>query len=112
MTSTFIFWGDDVTNQVMENFKQAIYTELHQIPRGTVVSYGKLATLAGQPNYARQVGRILKKLPKDTKLPWYRVVKSNMKIAFPVNSNTYTRQKLFLEKEGWKVEGERIIPST
>lgn len=98
-----------MTNQAIEMFKLSIYTHLHQTEYGSVISYGELAKRAGQPNYARQVGRILKELPKDTELPWFRVVKSNHEIAFPVDSEAYNRQKEQLENEGWVIRGQKVL---
>lgn len=98
-----------MTNQVIDLFKLAVYTHLHQIETGNVVSYGELAKLAGQPNYARMVGRILKELPKNTELPWFRVIKSNRELAFPEGSDAYLRQKQQLEQEGWQVKGRKLI---
>jgi len=100
-----------MTNQVMEMFKLTLYSELYQTEKGNLLTYGELARLSGQPNYARQVGRILKNLPKDTQLPWYRVVKGNKEIAFSIGSDAYERQKNHLEKEGWIIRGQKIIRS-
>lgn len=97
-----------MTNQAMYEFKLQIYQLLSNIPVGKVISYGELARLAGQPNYARQVGRLLKELPKNSSLPWYRVVNSQMKISFEVDSPAYLRQKKALENEGWSIENGKI----
>ncbi len=64
------------------------------------MSYGQLAELAGMPKQARQVGRILSQLPRDTRLPWFRVVNATGKISFPVNSVRYQRQLEHLLSEG------------
>ncbi|WP_417553843.1 MGMT family protein [Marinomonas fungiae] len=39
------------------------------------------------------VGQILKKLPSDTHLPWYRVVNSQHRISFTEGTDAYARQK-------------------
>ena len=97
-----------MSNQVMEQFKLVLFTQLHHIPKGELITYGGLAKRSGQANYARQVGRILKMLPKDTELPWFRVVKSNYEIAFEQDSDAYNRQKSLLEAEGWLIQGQKI----
>ncbi|MFV8784402.1 MGMT family protein [Microbulbifer sp. SA54] len=56
---------------------------LAQVPYGRVVTYGKLAELAGLPRAARLVGQTLRKLPKETKLPWHRVINAQGKISLP-----------------------------
>jgi methylated-DNA-protein-cysteine methyltransferase-like protein len=36
---------------------ERIYDVVRRVPRGRVVTYGQVATLAGIPGHARQVGR-------------------------------------------------------
>jgi len=81
-------------------FEDIVYLQIQQIPYGHTMSYGHIARLAGYPNHARQVGHTLKQLPKETQLPWYRVVNSQGKISFPLNSDAYTRQREHLFNEG------------
>ncbi|HEY8569817.1 MGMT family protein [Microbulbifer sp.] len=71
---------------------------LAQVPMGRVVTYGSLAELAGLPRAARLVGQTLRKLPKDTRLPWYRVLNAQGKISLPEPGAQ--RQKERLEAEG------------
>ena len=61
--------------------KSRVFTVLAAVPPGTVVTYGQVARLAGLPNGARQVGRILGNLPGDTQLPWHRVINAAGKIS-------------------------------
>lgn len=53
-------------------FKPQVYELVAQIPRGRVMTYGDIATLAGHPYAARQVGGLAHFGPTD--LPWHRVV--------------------------------------
>ncbi len=69
---------------------------LSQIPRGKVCSYGRLAELASLGN-ARQTCRWLRELPKDSELPWHRVVSAQGKLADFSNAN---KQRRLLEAEG------------
>ena len=92
-------------------YKDAILQQLAAIPKGKVCSYGYLANAAGLPGYARQVGNLLKNLPKDTQLPWHRVVNSQRKITFPVGSEAYEEQKRRLENEGIVLLNNRIDKS-
>ncbi len=80
--------------------KQKIWQIVHQIPAGKVASYGRVARMAGLPGYARYVGHTMKTLPKDTKLPWFRVINSTGKISFKKGTSEYLRQKSLLEAEG------------
>jgi len=69
---------------------------LSQVPEGKVCSYGRLANLAGLGN-ARQTCRWLRELPKDSSLPWHRIVNAQGKLADFVNAK---KQKKMLEAEG------------
>ncbi|KZN15477.1 cysteine methyltransferase [Marinomonas sp. TW1] len=92
----------------MTHFKSQVFLILHQSQTGECFSYGEIAKLAGFPGYARQVGQLLKKLPKDTKLPWYRVVNAQKRISFAEGTDAYIRQKEKLESEGWVVNGNKL----
>lgn len=82
----------------MDEFTQRIYTNLYYVPSGRVITYGQLATLAGFPNHSRHVGKVLSKLPKDTQLPWYRVVNAQGKIS--LLGDKFEKQRRLLEEEG------------
>lgn len=53
----------------MREFEQHIFTVLFHLPAGKLTTYGRLAKSAGYPNHSREVGKILSRLPKNTKLP-------------------------------------------
>lgn len=69
---------------------------LSQLPEGKVCSYGYVAELASLGN-ARQTCRWLRELPKDSRLPWHRVVSAQGKLADFSNAVT---QRQLLEAEG------------
>ena len=52
---------------------QSYHAIIRQIPRGSVLTYGDVAQLAGRPGSARRVGYSLAAL-KDQTVPWWRVV--------------------------------------
>ncbi|MFY9255245.1 MAG: MGMT family protein [Fuerstiella sp.] len=54
---------------------------VRRIPAGKVATYGQIATLAGLPGNARQVGAVLGNLPDDSGVPWHRVVNSLGRIS-------------------------------
>ena len=83
-----------------QKLDEVIWQIVASIPKGKVASYGQIAKIAGYPNHARYVGTTLKHLPKDTSLPWFRVINGKGEIAFPVGSSAYSRQKDALEAEG------------
>ena len=90
------------------NINEMIWQVVASIPEGSITTYGQVAVMAGFPNHARYVGSTLKKLPKDTRLPWHRVVNAQGKIAFPENTSAYERQKLLLECEGIYLRNGRL----
>lgn len=83
-----------------EEFKQAVFITLSRIPKGRVSTYGAVAKIAGYPGYGRHVGNVLKKLPQGSNLPWYRIINSQGKCSFPLNSESYNLQVKLLEEEG------------
>lgn len=93
-------------NQAM-NKAELIWQVVASIPRGRVVSYGDVAKRAGLPGYARFVGTTLGKLPKDTRLPWHRVVNASRKIA-PRGSARMEEQRRRLAGEGVTFSGDRV----
>lgn len=84
------FGADDATSRIC--------VALAQVPAGRVVTYGGLAELAGLPRAARLVGQTLRKLPKDTRLPWHRVLNAQGKISLPEPGAKTQRARL--EAEG------------
>lgn len=89
-----------------------LWTLIGNIPSGKVTTYGRLAALAGAPNYARYVGTLLKKLPEDTQLPWHRVVNASGKISFPTGSHAYNTQYQRLLDEGIVFSAGKIALTT
>jgi methylated-DNA-protein-cysteine methyltransferase-like protein len=70
------------------------------IPNGKVATYGDVARAAGMPGAARRVGSALRGLPRDTRIPWHRVISSQGRISLPEGSSSAATQKLRLEAEG------------
>lgn len=80
-------------------FTEKVIHIISNIPKGKVLSYGMIATLAGSPRGARQVVRILHTQSKKYNLPWHRVVNSKGKISIN-DPMFYDKQKFLLESEG------------
>jgi methylated-DNA-protein-cysteine methyltransferase-like protein len=57
------------------------YEVIRQIPRGRVATYGQIASLAGLPRHARQVGYALHALAEDSDVPWHRVVNARGEVS-------------------------------
>ena len=88
--------------------KEKIWAVISHIPKGKVSSYGAIASRAGLPGYARYVGYTLKHLPRNSSLPWYRVINSKGYISFRVGTEKYRIQKSRLEQEGIIFSDEKI----
>lgn len=80
-------------------FRLRVLQIIRSIPRGKVLTYGQVATLAGVPRAARIVGGILFHEGIEKKLPWQRVLNAQGGLStYRVGSGR--EQKRLLEAEG------------
>ncbi|WP_188454787.1 MGMT family protein [Virgibacillus oceani] len=86
----------------MKPFTANVIDILKQIPKGTVMTYGQVAKMAGSPRGARQVVRVLHTMSRKHRLPWHRVVNRNGQIVLKDDEGAMN-QKWLLEDEGVKV---------
>ena len=93
---------------VQPSREEKVFMVLAAVPSGSVVTYGQLADLAGLPRAARMVGRILGNLPKDTELPWHRVINAAGKISLAEDSQSVEVQKARLQEEGIVFNNNRV----
>jgi methylated-DNA-protein-cysteine methyltransferase-like protein len=91
------------------NKETLIYTVIGTIPVGQVASYGQVAAIAGYPQNARLVGRLLKVMPPDSTIPWHRVVNSQGKISFLEGSDKYQEQRQKLLSEGVTFKNGKVV---
>jgi methylated-DNA-protein-cysteine methyltransferase related protein len=77
-----------------------IYAVVRRIPRGRVATYGQVATLAGLPGHARQVGYALHALPAGTAVPWHRVINAAGAVSLRAWPGDELTQRQLLEEEG------------
>ncbi|MBL4845333.1 MAG: methylated-DNA--[protein]-cysteine S-methyltransferase [Planctomycetes bacterium] len=75
----------------------AFYAAIQNVPEGRVATYGRIARAAGFPRCARQVGQALAALPRETSVPWHRVVNARGEISTRAGG---TSQRRLLEAEG------------
>ncbi|GAB2688436.1 MGMT family protein [Aliiglaciecola aliphaticivorans] len=87
---------------------ERIWNTVLQIPIGRVASYGQIADLAGLPGRARLVGKALGYAPDSLQVPWYRVLRSDGKIAFPAQSEKSNEQTGLLQQENVAVLSNRV----
>jgi methylated-DNA-protein-cysteine methyltransferase-like protein len=91
-----------------EDIDQRIWLVVSMIPRGRVATYGDVARQAGLAGAARRVGRALRGLPDDTRIPWHRVVNASGRISLPAGSRGQVIQRQRLEEEGVVFRGNRL----
>lgn len=89
--------------QPSPSFNAHVYALVRHIPRGKVLSYGRVAELLGVPNGARAVGWALSAL-KYTRVaepvPWHRVVNAQGRISIKGAPEAASEQRARLEAEG------------
>ncbi len=90
----------------MDQFLTQIFTVIYQIPEGKVSTYGEVAKMAGYPGYARHVGKALSKLPKGSKMPWFRVINSKGEISLTGPDWERQRERLVAEGIAVSIEGK------
>ena len=95
-------------NQNSNDKYNRIWRTVLSIPFGRVASYGQVADYAGLPGRARMTGKALSHAPIELGVPWYRVLKSNGKIAFASGSENGERQRSLLQQEGIVVINYRV----
>lgn len=82
---------------------EKIYDAVLQIPYGKVATYGQIAVMAGNRNYARIVGNALHRNPAPNIIPCYRVVNAKGRLAPSFAFGGIEEQQKLLESEGIEV---------
>ncbi len=93
----------------MSKFKDKVFEIVRLIPKGSVVSYGQVALMAGIPRAAIQVGWVLHISDENDNLPWWRVINNQGRISTTCLEHTAQTQKELLEREGVKVTSKLKI---
>lgn len=77
----------DLNLEHLSPFRQEVLKALREVPRGSTVTYGELASNAGKPGAARAVGSSCRLNPYPLLIPCHRVVASNGLggFAYPLN---------------------------
>lgn len=91
--------------QKTKSFKEKVYAIVRGIPRGQVLTYKQVATLAGNPNASRAVGNLLNK-NCDRTVFCHRVIRSDRKIG-GYNRGALNKVKI-LKEEGHKIVNGKI----
>lgn len=85
---------------MIKDSHQRIWRTVLQIPVGKVASYGQIADLAGLPGRARLVGKALGYAPAELEVPWFRVLRSDRRLAFTPGTDSAEQQRQLLLAEG------------
>jgi len=88
----------------------SFYEVILRIPQGKVATYGQVATLAGYPGYARQVGYALHATPSNLDLPWHRVINAKGMISIKSDGPFENIQRQLLESEGIVFDHKNRVP--
>jgi methylated-DNA-[protein]-cysteine S-methyltransferase len=89
-------------------FQLRVWAALRNIPRGSVRSYGGIATDLGQPRAVRAIGMANSVNPVAIAVPCHRVVESGLRLGGFAAGPAMKRKLLALE--GVSVEAERVRP--
>lgn len=89
-----------------------IWQTVRQIPPGKVASYGQIADLSGLPGRARLVGKALGMAPASMPLPWHRVLRSNLTLAFAPGTPQALLQRSLLLAEGVTFQSHRVAKTS
>jgi O-6-methylguanine DNA methyltransferase len=84
----------------MKSFSHSVLTIVSRIPRGSVLTYSEVASLAGNKKASRAVGTIMAN-NADKNIPCHRVVKSDGSIG-TYNGLQGKSKIALLKKEGVK----------
>lgn len=85
-----------------------IYDVVKQIPKGTVATYGQVATLAGNKRWARVVGYALHVNPDPAHIPCHRVVNRDGAVSEAFAFGGGNRQVELLQEEGVEVIDKKV----
>lgn len=85
-----------------------VYNYLLTIPKGKVVTYGKIAEFLGDKKLARVVGNILHKNPDEKKYPCYKVVNVKGELSNSFAFGGIEEQKNRLEQDGIIVKNYKV----
>lgn len=89
--------------------RRDILETILRIPWGRVASYSQVAFAAGWPGRQRLVARVLGDVPAGyEKLPWWRVINAQGKVAIPKGSPGHLRQIRLLKAEGVVFLGGKV----
>ena len=88
--------------------KQKVYDILRIIPKGKVLTYGKLAEMLGNKRWARSVGNALHSNPDGDLYPCYKIVTCDGKLSTASLFGGVEVQRKRLEADGIEVKRNKV----
>lgn len=89
-------------------FQRRVWEALRKVPRGSVRTYGGLATDVGSPRAMRAIGMAMAANPIAIVVPCHRVVAAGLAIGG--YSGGLDKKRALLALEGVRVEADRVLP--
>lgn len=87
-----------------DELERTVARVVRAIPRGRVLSYSRVAVLAGLPGRARLVGKVMGRI--GARVPWWRVLRADRTLAEEVRVEQARR----LRAEGIHVADSGRVP--
>jgi methylated-DNA-protein-cysteine methyltransferase-like protein len=92
-----------------DSFYDQVFEIVRLVPKGRVTSYGAIAKALGAGGSARMVGYAMSNASiADPQVPAHRIVNSNGLLTGKFHFSPPERMQQLLEKEGIKVENDKI----
>ena len=98
--------GNPALLQHVTTFRDAVLAVVATIPKGQVLTYKQVATLAGSPNAYRAVGQLMKQNHAPN-IPCHRVITSSGHIGHYNRGGTAKKREL-LKNEGIQLTGNTL----
>lgn len=89
----------------MVPFTERVVRIILDIPAGRLMTYGQVASAAGNSRGARQVARILHSMSAKYELPWHRIINAQGGISTPSDRE----EKGGLQRELLEAEGVEFM---
>jgi len=83
-----------------KGYFEEVYRIVSKIPEGSIMTYGMIATMLGNPSASRIVGYAMNSAPMELNLPCHRVVNKEGRMAPGNIFGGEEKQREMLAKEG------------
>ncbi len=90
-------------------FFKKVWAIVAHVPIGSIVTYGQVAALLGNPRAARTVGWALHSTPHHIDIPWHRVINSKGRISTDCGEHSPDLQRRLLEHEGIEFDARGYV---